>query len=48
MQVNLMAVKQYQYYIFSWSIKIWALIFVCPKADTDLKKGMYSPQIITA
>ena len=40
---HIRAIKQYQYYIFSWSIKIFALIFVRPKAVTDLKKGLYSP-----
>ena len=38
-----MAIKRYQYFIFSCSIKIWAPIFVHPKAVTDLKKGLYSP-----
>ena len=42
---HLTAVKQYQYYIFSWSIKIWALIFMCPKAVTDLKNSLYSTLI---
>ena len=37
------SIKQYQYYIFSWSVKIWAPIFVHPKAVTDLKRGLYSP-----
>ena len=41
--VNLTAIKQYQYYIFSWSIEILASIFKRPKAVTDLKKGLYSP-----
>ena len=36
------AIKQYQYHIFSWSIKIWAPIFVHPKAVTDLKNGLTS------
>ena len=34
---------KYQDYIFSWPSKIWAPIFVRPKAVTDLKKGLYSP-----
>ena len=42
MQVNLTAIKWYQYYIFSWSIKAWAPIFVLQKAVTDLKNGLYS------
>ena len=46
MQVNLTAIKQYQYYIVSWSIKVWAPIFVRPKAVTDLKNGLYSPLVI--
>ena len=38
-----MAIKQYQYDIFSWSMKIWVAIFVHPKAVTNLKNGLYSP-----
>ena len=44
-KVHLAAIKQYQCYIF-WSIKIWAPIFVRPKAVTDLKNGLYSPLIV--
>ena len=33
--------KQYQYYIFSWSSKIWAPIFMHLRAVTNLKKGLY-------
>ena len=40
-----MAIKQYQYYIFSWSIKIWAPIFMCQKAVTDLQNNLYSPLV---
>ena len=35
---HLTAIKQYQYYSFSWSIKIF----------TDLKKGLFSPLCIQA
>ena len=38
-----MTIKQYQYCIFSWSIKIWAPIFVHPKVVIDLKNDLYSP-----
>ena len=41
------AIKQYQYHIFSRSIKIWAPVVMPPKAVTDLKSSLYSP-LVTA
>ena len=39
--VFLSTIKQYQYYIFSWSIKIWVPIFMHPKVAINLKNNLY-------
>ena len=34
-------------FLWLWSIKIWAPIFVHPKMVTDLKNGLYSPLFLS-